>query len=105
MLLYVLPRGASFLQGIISIFRLLSSTGGGEYYLSIYAYSSSEPGDLTFNQGDMIMVSKKDGDWWTGTINGQTGVFPANYVKEMESQVRAYYCILNDFCLKNGFSR
>lgn len=29
------------------------------------------------------MVTKKEGDWWTGTINGtRTGIFPSNYVQK-----------------------
>uniref|UniRef100_A0A8C6JDB8 Intersectin-1 n=1 Tax=Melopsittacus undulatus TaxID=13146 RepID=A0A8C6JDB8_MELUD len=37
-------------------------------YIAMYTYESSEQGDLTFQQGDMILVTKKDGDWWTGTL-------------------------------------
>uniref|UniRef100_A0A8C0AXE6 Intersectin-1 n=1 Tax=Buteo japonicus TaxID=224669 RepID=A0A8C0AXE6_9AVES len=40
----------------------------GEEYIAMYTYESSEQGDLTFQQGDMILVTKKDGDWWTGTL-------------------------------------
>uniref|UniRef100_A0A669QUU9 Intersectin-1 n=1 Tax=Phasianus colchicus TaxID=9054 RepID=A0A669QUU9_PHACC len=48
--------------------------------------SSSEQGDLTFQQGDMILVTKKDGDWWTGTLGDKTGVFPSNYVRLKDSE-------------------
>ncbi|KAF5909210.1 intersectin-1 isoform X1, partial [Clarias magur] len=53
----------------------------GEEYIAMYTYESSEQGDLTFQQGDVITVLKKEGDWWTGTVGGKTGVFPSNYVK------------------------
>lgn len=33
---------------------------------------------------------KKDGEWWTGVLNGKTGVFPSNYVQKMEYQVMAF---------------
>ncbi|KAK3098160.1 hypothetical protein FSP39_016770 [Pinctada imbricata] len=56
-------------------------TPEAENYVAMFNYSSSEPGDLTFNQGELIVVTKKDGDWWTGSLNGKTGIFPANYVK------------------------
>ena len=36
-----------------------------------YSYQSAESEDLTFNVGDVIQVTKKDGDWWTGTTNGR----------------------------------
>lgn len=57
-----------------------------EPYVAMYSYTSSEPGDLTFNQGQLIQVTKKDGDWWTGSIGERSGIFPANYVKAAEQQ-------------------
>lgn len=39
--------------------------------------------DLTFNKGDVITVIKEDGEWWTGTKDGHSGTFPANYVKKL----------------------
>ncbi|KAK7108325.1 hypothetical protein V1264_016079 [Littorina saxatilis] len=59
----------------------------GEYYVATYSYVSGEPTDLSFNEGDMILVSKKDDDWWTGTLGEKTGMFPASYVKRVEIQV------------------
>ncbi|KAK2818007.1 hypothetical protein Q7C36_021940 [Tachysurus vachellii] len=58
----------------------------GEEYIAMYTYESSEQGDLTFQQGDVITVLKKEGDWWTGTVGGKTGVFPSNYVKPKDSE-------------------
>ncbi|XP_053312507.1 intersectin-1 isoform X1 [Spea bombifrons] len=58
----------------------------GEEYIAMYTYESNEQGDLTFQQGDMILVIKKDGDWWTGTVGDKTGVFPSNYVKLKDSE-------------------
>lgn len=58
-----------------------------EPYVAMYSYTSSEPGDLTFNQGQLIQVTKKEGDWWTGSIGERSGIFPANYVKAAEQQV------------------
>ncbi|XP_025896143.1 intersectin-1 isoform X2 [Nothoprocta perdicaria] len=58
----------------------------GEEYVAMYTYESSEQGDLTFQQGDMILVTKKDGDWWTGTLGDKTGVFPSNYVRLKDSE-------------------
>lgn len=57
-----------------------------EPYVAMYSYTSSEPGDLTFNQGQLIQVTKKEGDWWTGSIGERSGIFPANYVKAAEQQ-------------------
>ncbi|XP_039567810.1 intersectin-1 isoform X2 [Passer montanus] len=58
----------------------------GEEYIAMYTYESSEQGDLTFQQGDLILVTKKDGDWWTGTLGDKSGVFPSNYVRLKDSE-------------------
>ncbi|KAG5852414.1 hypothetical protein ANANG_G00062160 [Anguilla anguilla] len=57
----------------------------GEEFTAMYTYESSEQGDLTFQQGDVITVLKKEGDWWTGAVGGRTGVFPSNYVPRLEA--------------------
>ncbi|CAL1275959.1 unnamed protein product [Larinioides sclopetarius] len=69
-----------------------------EYYIANYAYQSQEPGDLCFQVGETILVTKKEGDWWTGTIGNRTGIFPSNYVRKVESQgsVSSEYETKND---------
>ncbi|NXI54532.1 ITSN2 protein, partial [Chloroceryle aenea] len=57
------------------------SYAAGEEYVALYSYSSSEPGDLTFTEGEEILVTQKEGEWWTGSIDGRTGIFPSNYVR------------------------
>ncbi|XP_019376175.1 PREDICTED: SH3 domain-containing YSC84-like protein 1 isoform X2 [Gavialis gangeticus] len=50
---------------------------------ALYSFEGQQPGDLKFKAGDKILViTKTDSqfDWWEGTIEGQTGIFPANYV-------------------------
>ncbi|XP_029038941.2 intersectin-2 isoform X7 [Osmia bicornis bicornis] len=59
--------------------------GLNEYYMALYPYASAEPGDLNFNQGEVILVTKKEGDWWTGSIEDRVGVFPANYVEKCDA--------------------
>lgn len=63
-------------------------------YIAMYTYESSEQGDLTFQQGDMILVTKKDGDWWTGTLGDKSGVFPSNYVRLKDSEVETYWNVI-----------
>ncbi|KAM7354140.1 dynamin associated protein 160 isoform 2-T2 [Cochliomyia hominivorax] len=58
--------------------------GDVEYYIAAYPYESTEAGDLTFSAGEMVMVIKKEGDWWTGTIGNRTGMFPSNYVQKAD---------------------
>ncbi|CAN9506941.1 unnamed protein product [Ophioblennius macclurei] len=56
-----------------------------EEYVALYTYESPEAGDLTFAEGDVILVSKRDGEWWNGSIGDRAGVFPSNYVKPKEA--------------------
>ncbi|XP_054425069.1 intersectin-2 isoform X3 [Pteronotus mesoamericanus] len=58
----------------------------GEEYIALYPYSSVEPGDLTFSEGEEILVTQKDGEWWTGSIGDRSGIFPSNYVKPKDQE-------------------
>lgn len=53
----------------------------GSLYEAQYDYASDEPGDLTFKLGQVIQVTRTDGDWWTGRIDSREGIFPAAFVK------------------------
>ncbi|KAM7423893.1 hypothetical protein PAMA_000317 [Pampus argenteus] len=56
-----------------------------EEFIALYTYESPEPVDLTFSEGDVILVSKREGEWWNGSIGDRTGVFPSNYVKPKDT--------------------
>lgn len=50
--------------------------------LALFDYKKLQHGDLEFKAGDLIWVkSEADDNWWNGTVNGQTGDFPASYVQ------------------------
>lgn len=34
-----------------------------------------------------MLVTKKEGDWWTGVIADRSGIFPSNYVQKADTQV------------------
>ena len=53
-----------------------------ERYAAMHDYQSEVQGDLSFSAGELILVTAKDGEWWTGTIGDRTGILPANYVSE-----------------------
>ncbi|KAM8716657.1 hypothetical protein ACLKA7_003524 [Drosophila subpalustris] len=61
-----------------------TAAGDVEYYIAAYPYESAEEGDLSFGAGEMVMVIKKEGEWWTGTIGNRTGMFPSNYVQKAD---------------------
>jgi hypothetical protein len=51
------------------------------YYIALYPYESTEPGDLAFQVGERVLVSQSEGEWWTGSIGpDRVGIFPGNYV-------------------------
>ena len=52
------------------------------YYLNNFL----EPGDLIFDAGEQIEVTKKENEWWTGKIGERSGVFPYNYVEPVASE-------------------
>lgn len=56
-------------------------------YVALYTYESPEAGDLTFVEGDVIIMTEREGEWWRGCIGDQTGVFPSNYVRPVELEV------------------
>lgn len=52
--------------------------------VALFTFDADQPGDLGFKKGDIITVTKKTEkaeDWWTGTLNGKSGIFPSNYVE------------------------
>ena len=54
---------------------------------AIYPFPGEASGDLAFKEGDVILVTKREGEWWTGVLDGKEGVFPYNYVREMEGDI------------------
>lgn len=70
------------------LFILVMSVFSFSEYTALYTYESPEPSDLSFREGDLILVGKKDGEWWHGSIGDSKGVFPSNYVKPKEADVR-----------------
>lgn len=52
-----------------------------ETVVALYDFEAVNVEELNIREGDRIIVTRKDdGGWWEGTLNGQKGVFPANYV-------------------------
>uniref|UniRef100_A0A6Q2ZM74 Rho guanine nucleotide exchange factor (GEF) 7b n=1 Tax=Esox lucius TaxID=8010 RepID=A0A6Q2ZM74_ESOLU len=50
-----------------------------------FAFQQTNEDELSFNKGDIISVSRQEnGGWWEGSLNGKTGWFPSNYVKEVK---------------------
>ncbi|CAL8083394.1 unnamed protein product [Orchesella dallaii] len=53
-----------------------------EKVIAVYDYAAEREDELSFNENALIYVLKKNDDgWWEGVLNGQTGLFPGNYVE------------------------
>ena len=51
---------------------------------ALFDFQPSEPGELQFKKGDVIAVLESVyKDWWKGSLRGQTGIFPLNYVEKL----------------------
>src|SRR5690242_16245179 len=56
---------------------------------ALYDFQPSEPGELQFKKGDIIAVLESVyKDWWKGSLRGQTGIFPLNYVEKLQDPTR-----------------
>uniref|UniRef100_A0A8K9WQF3 Osteoclast-stimulating factor 1 n=1 Tax=Oncorhynchus mykiss TaxID=8022 RepID=A0A8K9WQF3_ONCMY len=61
--------------------------GGGGLVLvkARFQFKQNNEDELSFNKGDLISVSRQEeGGWWEGSLNGKTGWFPSNYVREVK---------------------
>ncbi|XP_027756312.1 neutrophil cytosol factor 2 [Empidonax traillii] len=48
-----------------------------------YSYEATQPEDLEFQAGDVILVlSKVNEDWLEGQCNGKTGIFPSAFIQQ-----------------------
>ncbi|XP_018597322.1 ABI gene family member 3-like isoform X2 [Scleropages formosus] len=53
-----------------------------EKVVALYSYNSDKPGDLCFEEGAIIYLTKRnDNGWCEGVLNGMEGFFPENYVE------------------------
>ncbi|KAI6175845.1 BMA-ITSN-1, isoform a [Aphelenchoides bicaudatus] len=59
-----------------------SNGSAGEWYVAVYEFQAVEATDLSLKVGDRIWVTDTKDEWWTGTVDGRSGIFPANYVQK-----------------------
>ncbi|NWT00299.1 ARHG7 factor, partial [Mionectes macconnelli] len=79
-------RSSKLFQGQ---YRSLDMTDNGNHQLVVRAkfnFQQTNEDELSFSKGDIIHVTRvEEGGWWEGTLNGKTGWFPSNYVREIKS--------------------
>ncbi|XP_006745101.1 rho guanine nucleotide exchange factor 6 [Leptonychotes weddellii] len=75
-------------------------TENGSHQLIVKArfnFKQTNEDELSVCKGDIIYVTRvEEGGWWEGTLNGRTGWFPSNYVREIKSSAETRACYLVD---------
>ena len=58
----------------------------GTCAVTLYDYEAEDESEITFEPGEVITnIEKPDDNWWQGTNQqGEFGLFPANYVEEID---------------------
>lgn len=70
---------------LLSLFLCLTSL-----VEALYDYTKDKEDELTFAMGSIIYVVKKNDDgWYEGVLDGNTGLFPGNYVEAVGSESTA----------------
>ncbi|XP_066149898.1 CD2-associated protein isoform X2 [Euwallacea fornicatus] len=55
---------------------------------AVFSYQRDQEDELTLRTGDIItVVGEEEEGWWRGLLNGKQGVFPCNFVEEIQSPV------------------
>ncbi|XP_030001410.1 rho guanine nucleotide exchange factor 6 isoform X2 [Sphaeramia orbicularis] len=65
----------------------MSENGGGGQLMvkARFNFKQNNEDELSFSKGEVILVTRQEeGGWWEGTLNGRTGWFPSNYVREVK---------------------
>ncbi|KAL3846635.1 hypothetical protein ACJMK2_017608 [Sinanodonta woodiana] len=57
-------------------------------FQALHNFRATNNDELCISKGDIITMTQMiDGGWWEGTLNGKTGWFPSNYVREIKPEL------------------
>ncbi|XP_062247162.1 SLIT-ROBO Rho GTPase-activating protein 3 isoform X3 [Platichthys flesus] len=57
--------------------------------VAMFDYAARSPAELTFKQGDLLILhSKASSDWWRGEVGGAKGLIPHKYISMLEGSER-----------------
>lgn len=48
---------------------------------ALYDFTASDSTELGFNEGDVLNILERNGDWWQAELNGRRGQVPSNYLE------------------------
>ncbi|CAN9498235.1 unnamed protein product [Ophioblennius macclurei] len=79
-------RSSKLLQPQYRSLDMSEGSGNGQFLVKArFPFQQTNEDELSFSKGDIISVNRQeDGGWWEGSLNGKTGWFPSNYVRELK---------------------
>lgn len=79
-------RSSKLLQPQYRSLDMSEGSGCGHLLVKArFAFQQTNEDELSFSKGDIISVSRQEeGGWWEGSLNGKSGWFPSNYVRELK---------------------
>ncbi|KAM9327621.1 rho guanine nucleotide exchange factor 7-like [Pholidichthys leucotaenia] len=79
-------RSSKLLQPQYRSLDMSEGSGCGQVLVKArFPFQKTNEDELSFSKGDIISVSRQEeGGWWEGSLNGKTGWFPSNYVRELK---------------------
>uniref|UniRef100_A0A3Q3FVX9 Rho guanine nucleotide exchange factor (GEF) 7a n=1 Tax=Labrus bergylta TaxID=56723 RepID=A0A3Q3FVX9_9LABR len=83
-----LGRSSKLLQNQFRSLDMSENSGQQLLVKARFNFQQTNEDELTFDKGDIISVTRQeDGGWWEGLLNGRSGWFPSNYVREVKGSV------------------
>ncbi|TDH06773.1 hypothetical protein EPR50_G00116420 [Perca flavescens] len=80
-----LSRSSKLLHNQFRSLDMSENSGQQLLVRARFNFQQNNEDELTFDKGDIIGVTRQeDGGWWEGMLNGRTGWFPSNYVREIK---------------------
>ncbi|XP_033965611.1 rho guanine nucleotide exchange factor 7a isoform X1 [Pseudochaenichthys georgianus] len=80
-----LARSSKLLQNQFRSLDMSENSGQQLLVKARFSFAQNNEDELSFNKGDLISVMRQeDGGWWEGMVNGRSGWFPSNYVREVK---------------------
>ncbi|KAK7893222.1 hypothetical protein WMY93_022374 [Mugilogobius chulae] len=79
---------AEFVKGCggFGVEDMSEGSGSGQLLVKArFAFEQTNEDELSFSKGAVIsVIRQEEGGWWEGSLNGKTGWFPSNYVRELK---------------------
>lgn len=68
-----------------------------------FDYEAQQEDELSLRVGDIIVkVTKDDGGWWKGEIDGRRGLFPDNFVRVSNNDNTLKSMLLFPYCVSRA---